>query len=179
MIDIKVPTVGESISEVTLLKWVKNDGDYVDRDEVIAELESEKATFEVNAEKAGVLKTHAKEGDTLKIGDQLAAIDESAAKPTNGKPQPVVEKATTEKKETPQKTETPGNDQKQSSTAPVAGVSNDVKATPVAAAMIAEKKVDPENHSAFRIQRTNLKAGCDGSDQPSWKICINRAVRQE
>ena len=57
MIDIKVPTVGESISEVTLLKWTKKDGDYVDRDEVIAELESEKATFEVNAEKAGVLKT--------------------------------------------------------------------------------------------------------------------------
>ncbi|HYJ37018.1 MAG TPA: 2-oxoglutarate dehydrogenase complex dihydrolipoyllysine-residue succinyltransferase [Chitinophagaceae bacterium] len=139
MLEIKVPTVGESISEVTLLKWVKNDGDYVDRDEVIAELESEKATFEVNAEKAGVLKTHAKEGDTLKIGDQLAAIDESAAKPTNGKPQPVAEK-----KETPQKAEVTANEQKQSSTAPVAEVSNDVKATPVAAAMIAEKKVDPK-----------------------------------
>ena len=86
MTDIKVPTVGESISEVTLLKWVKNNGDYVNRDEVIAELESEKATFEVNAEKAGVLQTNAKEGDTLKIGDLLATIDESAAKPTNGKP---------------------------------------------------------------------------------------------
>jgi 2-oxoglutarate dehydrogenase E2 component (dihydrolipoamide succinyltransferase) len=82
MIDIKVPTVGESISEVTLLKWVKNDGEYVERDEVIAELESEKATFEVNAEQAGALKTSAKEGDTLKIGDTLATIDESAAKPS-------------------------------------------------------------------------------------------------
>ena len=81
MIDVKVPTVGESISEVTLLKWVKEDGQYVDRDEVIAELESEKATFEVNAEKAGTLKQAAKEGDTLKIGDVLASIDESAAKP--------------------------------------------------------------------------------------------------
>src|SRR5689334_13639648 len=81
MIDVKVPTVGESISEVTLLKWVKEDGQYVDRDEVIAELESEKATFEVNAEKAGTLKQSAKEGDTLKIGDILASIDESAPKP--------------------------------------------------------------------------------------------------
>src|SRR5215471_17092391 len=81
MTDIKVPTVGESINEVTLLRWVKNDGGYVERDEVIAELESEKATFEVNAEKAGVLKVSAKEGDTLKIGDTLATIDESAAKP--------------------------------------------------------------------------------------------------
>src|SRR5215510_10565842 len=82
MVDIKVPAVGESISEVTLLKWLKQDGEYVNRDEVIAELESEKATFEVNAEKAGVLKTSAKEGDTLKIGDLLASIDETAAKPS-------------------------------------------------------------------------------------------------
>lgn len=81
MIEIKVPTVGESISEVTLLKWVRKDGDYVERDEVIAELESEKATFEVNAEQAGVLKTGAAEGDSLKIGDLLASIDDNAAKP--------------------------------------------------------------------------------------------------
>ena len=83
MIDIKVPSVGESISEVTLLKWLKKDGEYVDRDEVIAELESEKATFEVNAEEAGLLKRDAshKEGDTLKIGDVLASIDESASRP--------------------------------------------------------------------------------------------------
>lgn len=78
MIEIKVPTVGESISEVTLLKWVKNDGDYVARDEVIAELESEKATFEVNAEQAGILQHQAQEEDTLKIGDVLAKIDETA-----------------------------------------------------------------------------------------------------
>ena len=81
MIDIKVPTVGESINEVTLVKWLKNDGDYVERDEVVAELESEKATFEVNAEQAGILKTVSKEGDTLHIGDTVAQIDESAAKP--------------------------------------------------------------------------------------------------
>ncbi|WP_447641281.1 MULTISPECIES: 2-oxoglutarate dehydrogenase complex dihydrolipoyllysine-residue succinyltransferase [Chitinophagaceae] len=81
MIEIKVPTVGESISEVTLVKWVKKTGDYVNRDEVIAELESEKATFEVNAEQAGILETVANEDDTLKIGDVLAKIDETAAKP--------------------------------------------------------------------------------------------------
>lgn len=97
MIDIKVPTVGESISEVTLLKWVKSNGDYVERDEVIAELESEKATFEVNAEKAGILNTAANEGDTLTIGAVLATIDETAVKPaassSNGKPQPPAQKA--------------------------------------------------------------------------------------
>src|SRR5271154_520365 len=85
MVDIRVPSVGESISEVTLVKWLKQEGQYVNRDEVIAELESEKATFEVNAEKAGVLKTIGKEGDTLKIGDVVAQIDEKAAKPEGKK----------------------------------------------------------------------------------------------
>ncbi len=91
MIEIKVPAIGESISEVTLIKWLKKDGEYVERDEVIAELESEKATFEVNAEKAGILKTKASEDDTLNIGDVLAEIDETAAKPSNGR-QPAAEK---------------------------------------------------------------------------------------
>src|SRR5678810_803642 len=81
MIEIKVPTVGESISEVTLLKWLKKDGEYVDRDDVIAELESEKATFEVNAEQSGVIKLIAREGATLNIGDVLANIDEKAQAP--------------------------------------------------------------------------------------------------
>ena len=85
MIEIKVPAVGESISEVTLLKWNKKDGDYVERDEVIAELESEKATFEVNAEKAGIIKLASlKEGDSIRIGDLLASIDETAARPEPG-----------------------------------------------------------------------------------------------
>ena len=81
MISIKVPTVGESITEVTLLKWTKAEGAWVDRDEVIAELESEKATFEVNAEQAGVLFRKANEGDSILIGAILADIDETAAKP--------------------------------------------------------------------------------------------------
>jgi 2-oxoglutarate dehydrogenase E2 component (dihydrolipoamide succinyltransferase) len=141
MIDIKVPTVGESISEVTLLKWTKNSGDYVERDEVIAELESEKATFEVNAEQAGVLKQSAQEGDTLKIGDILASIDESAAKPekqagSNGTPKEEKSEAGSKKSE---------NTATQTSQAPVTAVSNDIKATPVAAAIIADKKVDPKS----------------------------------
>src|ERR1700736_1914883 len=93
MIEIRVPAVGESITEVTLVKWLKQDGDWVDRDEVIAELESEKATFEVNAEKAGILKLAAKEGDTLKIGDLLASIDDAAVKPEVKKTEPVSQKS--------------------------------------------------------------------------------------
>jgi len=138
MIDIKVPTIGESISEVTLLKWVKKDGDYVDRDEVIAELESEKATFEVNAEKAGSLKTGAKEGDTLKIGDVLASIDETAAKPeAASKPAENNNGQTTAASAPKQQVKAP---QVQ---APAAQA--DVKATPVASAIIADKKVNPSS----------------------------------
>jgi len=142
MIDIKVPTVGESISEVTLVKWMKKDGDYVNRDEVLAELESEKATFEVNAEKAGLLKTVGKEGDTLKIGDLVAQIDESAAKPegtpaaseqkADEKPEPKPEKKPEEK------VVASGNGQQPAKSA----VGEEIKATPVATAIIAEKGVD-------------------------------------
>lgn len=129
-IDIKVPTVGESISEVTLVRWLKQDGEWVNRDEVIAELESEKATFEINAEKAGALKQIAKEGDTLAIGDLVCQIDTDAAKPETAEVPPAstpAEKPVTsqaEVKETKAVSKT------------------DVKATPVAAAIIAEKKID-------------------------------------
>jgi 2-oxoglutarate dehydrogenase E2 component (dihydrolipoamide succinyltransferase) len=74
-VEIKVPTVGESITEVTIGQWFKQDGDYVEMDEVICELESDKATFELTAESAGVLKTNAKEGDTLEIGAVICTID--------------------------------------------------------------------------------------------------------
>lgn len=135
MIDIKVPTIGESISEVTLLKWTKKEGEWVERDEVIAELESEKATFEVNAEKAGVLKPLAKEGDTLNIGDVLAQIDETAEKPATTAVAPAAEKKEILAK--PAVIE-----------APVTAVPNDIKATPVASAIIADKKVDPSSIKA-------------------------------
>ncbi|MFB2118945.1 2-oxoglutarate dehydrogenase complex dihydrolipoyllysine-residue succinyltransferase [Parapedobacter sp. 2B3] len=82
-LEIKVPTVGESISEVTLSQWIKQDGDYVEMDETIAELESDKATFELPAEKAGILRTVAQEGDTLEIGAVVATIEEGTA-PANG-----------------------------------------------------------------------------------------------
>lgn len=83
---IKVPPVGESISEVTLSQWIKKDGDYVEMDEVIAELESDKATFELTAEKAGTLKTIAKEGDTLEIGAPVCSIEEGGKAETKSAP---------------------------------------------------------------------------------------------
>src|SRR6185312_10857431 len=130
MIDIKVPAVGESISEVTLVKWLKKEGQYVERDEVIAELESEKATFEVNAEKAGVLKTVGKEGDTLKIGDVVARIDESAAKPEKTEKAPASNGAPA----APKKEAAPELVTKHPAVQEPAGhTATDVRATPVAA----------------------------------------------
>ena len=152
MLDIKVPTVGESISEVTLLKWTKNDGDYVERDEVIAELESEKATFEVNAEKAGVIKLEdIKEGDSIKIGDKLASIDEKASKPSNGKPA-AEKKSEVKAEKSEEKKKAKAEDKKEEKIEAEPAVilpegkheAADVKASPVAAAMIADKKVDPK-----------------------------------
>lgn len=75
-LEMKVPTVGESITEVTLAQWLKNDGDYVEMDEIVAELESDKATFELPAEKAGILRHVAGEGDTLEIGAVVCRIEE-------------------------------------------------------------------------------------------------------
>ncbi|MFT3981901.1 MAG: 2-oxoglutarate dehydrogenase complex dihydrolipoyllysine-residue succinyltransferase [Ferruginibacter sp.] len=135
-LDIKVPTVGESISEVTLVKWIKPDGAWVERDEVIAELESEKATFEINAEQAGTIKQIAKEGDTLAIGDVVASIDTEAAKPEGASQPAAPEKAAPAAEAAPKK-ETPSEKPAQPAT--------DIKATPVAAAIIADKKVDSKS----------------------------------
>src|SRR5450755_4116933 len=176
MIDIKVPAIGESISEVTLIKWLKHDGDYVDRDEVIAELESEKATFEVNAEKAGTLKTLGKEGDTLKIGEVLASIDESAVKPEEKKSAsngvPATAKAVPEKTvaaQEPVKTASPS--------------SSDVKATPVAAAIITDKKVDkgsiiPSGANGKIVKHDVLEALSNPGRLPG-KTLFGRDIRKE
>jgi 2-oxoglutarate dehydrogenase E2 component (dihydrolipoamide succinyltransferase) len=78
-IEMKIPTVGESITEVTVAKWLKPDGAQVQRDEVIAELESDKATFELPAEGSGTLRHAVKEGETIAIGTIIARIEGSSA----------------------------------------------------------------------------------------------------
>lgn len=131
MIEIKVPTVGESISEVSLAKWLKKDGQWVERDEVLAEIESEKATFEINAEQAGLLKIIANEGDTLSIGDVVCSIDEKAERPAD---LPAEKKEEKKEKAVPKAT-------------PAESAKPDLKASPVAAAIIADKKVDAKEIS--------------------------------
>jgi 2-oxoglutarate dehydrogenase E2 component (dihydrolipoamide succinyltransferase) len=84
--EVKVPAVGESITEATIGEWTKADGDYVERDEIILVLETDKASVEVVAEKAGKLTLKAEEGDTVEIGALIAEIDESAEAPADGAP---------------------------------------------------------------------------------------------
>ncbi len=79
MVDVKVPSVGESISEVTIASWLKKDGDMVKLDEAICSIESDKATLEIAAPKAGKLKILVKEGETVAIGVKVAEVDETAS----------------------------------------------------------------------------------------------------
>lgn len=153
MIDIKVPTVGESINEVSLVKWLKKDGEWVDRDEVLCELESEKATFELNAEKAGILHIVAQEGATLNIGDIACKIDETAPQPA-GKPAPAKEEKPAEKQaaaKTTPATERPAEQPK------AATPQSDVKATPVAQAIMSDKQVKPADVKGSGTQGRILK----------------------
>ena len=113
MIEIKIPTVGESISEVTISEWTKQNGDHVEMDEVIAELESDKATFELTAEQAGTLQILAEAGETVEVGAVVCKIetngqnsekddqpsDDAASKTAEEKPK---EEASKKEKEAPQ-----------------------------------------------------------------------------
>ena len=81
--EMKVPAVGESITEVTISTWLKKEGDFVKLDEVIAEVESDKATFELPAEATGILHIVAKEKETLPIGGLICKIEITEAAPVS------------------------------------------------------------------------------------------------
>jgi 2-oxoglutarate dehydrogenase E2 component (dihydrolipoamide succinyltransferase) len=85
-VQVKVPTVGESISEVTIANWLKKDGDAVQLDEVIAELESDKATFELTAQNAGTLKIIKQQGETVPIGEVICEISDNGKSATTPAP---------------------------------------------------------------------------------------------
>ncbi len=130
VIEIKVPEIGESISEVTLSQWLKENGAYVQRDEPICEFESDKATLELPAEASGKLIWVANEGDDLEIGALVAKIDTGVSAP---------EKAPTE----PQKEEVA--QEKTPSSAPKPKQESFAKGSPspAAAKILREKNIDP------------------------------------
>ena len=92
VLEMKVPSPGESISEVEIAQWLVSDGDYVVKDQTIAEVDSDKATLELPAEESGIITLKAAEGDVVKVGQVVCLIDTSAARP-EGSAAPKVEAA--------------------------------------------------------------------------------------
>jgi len=80
-LELKIPVIGESVTEVTLSSWLKKDGEYVSEGESVCEIESDKASMELPAPSSGVLKIMAQAGDELKIGEKIGELDTTAAKP--------------------------------------------------------------------------------------------------
>ena len=124
---MKVPSPGESITEVEIASWLVKDGDYVEKDQAIAEVDSDKATLELPAEASGIITLKAEEGDTVAVGDVVCIIDTDAKKPDGDgssdkkdAPEKAEPKETKEKKEapkaeaekqTPSKSSTPNQEQ--------------------------------------------------------------------
>ncbi|WP_313373890.1 2-oxoglutarate dehydrogenase complex dihydrolipoyllysine-residue succinyltransferase [Chishuiella sp.] len=107
MLEMKVPSPGESITEVEIATWLVKDGDYVEKDQAIAEVDSDKATLELPAEESGIITLKAEEGDVVEVGQVVCLIDTSAAKPAGGASAPAAEAPKAEVKEEPKKEEAP------------------------------------------------------------------------
>ena len=83
ILEMKVPSPGESISEVEIAQWLVSDGDYVEKDQTIAEVDSDKATLDLPAEESGVITLKASEGDVVPVGNIVCHIDTSVKKSVN------------------------------------------------------------------------------------------------
>ncbi|MEO8932721.1 MAG: 2-oxoglutarate dehydrogenase complex dihydrolipoyllysine-residue succinyltransferase [Xanthomarina sp.] len=104
ILEMKVPSPGESITEVEIATWLVQDGDYVEKDQAIAEVDSDKATLELPAEASGIITLKAEEGDAVAVGAVVCLIDTSASKPEGGSPAPAKEEI---KEEAPKQVEKP------------------------------------------------------------------------
>lgn len=134
---MKVPSPGESISEVEIAEWLVKDGDYVEKDQAIAEVDSDKATLELPAEESGIITLKAQEGDVVQVGEVVCLIDMGAEKPENQ------EKKTTAKEvqeETP-KAKADSNETEKAIEAKKTYASN--VASPAAKKLLAEKEIEP------------------------------------
>jgi len=130
ILEMKVPSPGESITEVEIAEWLVSDGDYVEKDQAIAEVDSDKATLELPAEASGTITLKAEEGDAVEVGAVVCLIDTSAVKPEGSNAAPAKE----EEKEAPAKEETkPTTESKTYATG---------TASPAAKKVLAEKGMD-------------------------------------
>ena len=135
-LEMKVPSPGESITEVEIAQWLVENGDYVEKDQAIAEVDSDKATLELPAEASGIITLKAEEGDAVAVGEVVCLIDTDAAKPEGGASASSEAPKVEEKKEEPApvKAETPAP---QKTTTYATGT-----ASPAAKKVLAEKGID-------------------------------------
>ncbi|MBP6072179.1 MAG: 2-oxoglutarate dehydrogenase complex dihydrolipoyllysine-residue succinyltransferase [Flavobacterium sp.] len=135
ILEMKVPSPGESIKEVEIATWLVKDGDYVEKDQAIAEVDSDKATLELPAEASGVITLKAEEGDAVAVGAVVCLIDTGAAKPSVSAPAAVAETPKVEEK----KAEAPV-------AAPVAAATYATQApSPAARKILDEKNIQPSD----------------------------------
>jgi 2-oxoglutarate dehydrogenase E2 component (dihydrolipoamide succinyltransferase) len=132
VLEMKVPSPGESITEVEIAAWLVEDGDYVEKDQAIAEVDSDKATLELPAEESGVITLKAEEGDAVEVGAVVCLIDMDAAKPASGGGD---SKASEKVKAEPKKSPEPAKTEEKSYAAGTP--------SPAARKILDEKNIDP------------------------------------
>jgi 2-oxoglutarate dehydrogenase E2 component (dihydrolipoamide succinyltransferase) len=140
LMDVRIPTIGESITEVTLASWLKKDGDYVKEGDHLCEIESEKATIEMPAEKSGILKITAKEGQEYPIGAKIGEIAEGANQAPSAS-----SSSTSTNASAPAANAPAGNTNAAAKAAPSSANNN--TPSPAAKKILAEKGVTPQNVS--------------------------------
>ena len=138
ILEMKVPSPGESITEVEIATWLVKDGDYVEKDQAIAEVDSDKATLELPAEASGIITLKAEEGDAVAVGQVVCHIDTSAAKPSGDASAKKEEAPKTEEKKEDKKTEAP-----KAETAPATYATG--TASPAAKKILDEKNINPSD----------------------------------
>lgn len=139
VLEMKVPSPGESITEVEIAQWLVKDGDYVEKDQAIAEVDSDKATLELPAEASGIITLKAEEGEAVAVGQVVCLIDTSASKPTGGETAPAKEeKKGAPKAETPKKEEKAASPPSEDKATYASGT-----ASPAAKKILAEKDMEP------------------------------------
>ncbi len=150
VLEMKVPSPGESISEVEIAQWLVSDGDYVEKDQAIAEVDSDKATLELPAEESGTITLKADEGDTVAVGAVVCHIDTSAEKPADFESAKEEEAVAVEEKEEKEEKPAKAAEEKKVSPDPVKETSY-AKGTP----SVAASKIMAENGlSAAQINGT-------------------------
>jgi len=178
-IEMKVPSPGESITEVQIARWIKKEGDYVEKDEEVCEIDSDKATLTLAAEASGVLHIKVKEGETIPVGTVVCSIDETSEKPAAvaGSQKAAAVGSGSQQPTSSQKEAATASDSKQSSTRQPAtsdqrpaAVYADRIPSPAAAKLMREKNISDEQVSASgkggRIIKEDVLAVEPGSSSP-------------